>query len=156
MTAGEALQRLTDWARGSMAPFVRIDADGHLVVDLSTKEAQDNLHLIKDLEVVQTERRVGKRTTLVSTHAKIRLHDAKDAVAKLAQVRGLLKDAAGAGPSVVTPVQVNVDVRIRDSRERLASRIAGIAMRAKLVGALAPEQKNRPPGFCALTQEIAL
>ena len=41
MSAREAMARLTGFARGSMAPFLRTQ-DGHTVIDLATEDAQDH------------------------------------------------------------------------------------------------------------------
>lgn len=54
MGADEVLGRLSDQARGSLRPFVRISADGHVEFDFSTQEAIDNLHLVKS---VRTKRK---------------------------------------------------------------------------------------------------
>lgn len=71
MSAGEAIGRLTIWARGSLEPFVRyadevqynpltnapfVDTDGNPVtklvatLDLTTPEARANIHLLKKIK----------------------------------------------------------------------------------------------------------
>lgn len=79
MSAAEVTKRLTEWGRGSLAPFQRITAGGDVVIDLSTKEAQDNLHLIREIQVED-----GR--------TKIKLHDAKDAAVQIGKIHGLYVD----------------------------------------------------------------
>lgn len=88
MSADEALKRLADWGRGSPAPFLRQTATGEVALDLSTREAQDNLHLVKRVKVRET--RVDDEVTKVRT--EIELHDAKDAVKQIARAHGLFID----------------------------------------------------------------
>ncbi len=95
MSSAEAAMRLTRWGRGSIAPFLRITAEGEVVIDLSTVEAQERLDLIKKIkQVVQTIRnRNGDEYTTVRT--EIEPHDAKDAVVQMAKLRGMFKDFGG-------------------------------------------------------------
>jgi phage terminase small subunit len=51
MSANEALARLTDQARESLEPFIRISRDDTLDFDLTSPEALDHLHLIKKIRV---------------------------------------------------------------------------------------------------------
>ena len=104
MTTGEVVQKLAGWARGSIAPFHRIDAEGNMVVDLSTAEAQANLHLIKKLDVTETREELRDNDgelilvdgqvqhVVTSQRVKIELYDAKDAADKVARVLGMLKE----------------------------------------------------------------
>lgn len=90
MSVAEGLRRLTDWGRGSIQHFTT--ADG--LLDLTTDEAQENLHLIKKIKVVKRVERAAKDTgipdaDIIST--EIELHDAKDAVVKTLEAHGKLK-----------------------------------------------------------------
>ena len=78
MSAAEATKRMADWGRGSFAPFVR-EVGGELVLDLTTDEAKQNLHLIS--EVTQEGEGPTRRI-------KIKLHDAKDATKTLMKAHG--------------------------------------------------------------------
>ena len=99
--------RLTRWGRGSIAPFLQRTADGEVVIDLSTVEAQERLDLIKKIkQVVQTIRnRNGDEYTTVRT--EIEPHDAKDAVVQMAKLRGMFKDFGGvAEEKEMTPERI--------------------------------------------------
>ncbi|MDB5241427.1 MAG: terminase small subunit [Spirosoma sp.] len=90
MSVAEGLRRLTDWGRGNISHFTT--PNGHL--DLSTQQAQENLHLVKKIKVTKrVERTVGdegdpKYADIIST--EIELHDAKDAVVKTLEAHGKL------------------------------------------------------------------
>jgi len=78
MGADEAVKRMSDWGRGSLGPFHRIDdVTGAMIIDLTTPQAQENLHLIKKI-----------KTNVLGMVEEIELHDAKDAVDKILRVRG--------------------------------------------------------------------
>lgn len=89
MSANEALVRLTDFARGSFKPFLKITETGEvqeLTIDLYTDQAQQSLHLIKKMK--QTKRFFQGELTDVITEVEI--HDAKDATVKVLQLHGKL------------------------------------------------------------------
>lgn len=88
MSAAEVTKRLTDWGRGSIGHFQRITATGEVVTDLSTKEAQDHLHLIREIQVEE----IRQNDEFVTAKTKIKLHDAKDATVQLGKIRGLYVD----------------------------------------------------------------
>lgn len=93
MTAGEATKRLTDWGRGNFEPFVNKDKDFGLVLDLSKQSAKKNIHLIRKIK--QTKKvyyNVDGEVSNVDYTTEIELHDAKDAVDKIAKIRGLYID----------------------------------------------------------------
>lgn len=92
MTAEEALVRMTNFARGTPAHFLRLSEDGqHKVIDLSTAEARDNMHLIKKLKVKERRRRLpGQKAELLTTETEIELYDAKDAVRQILMAHGKL------------------------------------------------------------------
>ena len=75
MTAGEVTMRLTQWARGSLEPFVTPDGG----IDVTSPEARKNLHLLKRLKVTDDR-------------TEVELHDAKDAVVQMGKIRGLFVD----------------------------------------------------------------
>jgi len=80
MGADEALARLTDQARGSIAPFLRFTPGFPATLDLKSDEAKKHLHLIKKYTV-------GKDNTV-----GIELYDAQSALALLGKHYGLLTD----------------------------------------------------------------
>jgi len=79
MSSAEAAMRLTAWGRGSLDPF--LTATGH--IDLTTADAQANLHLLK--KVKRTQGQHGE-------NVEIELHDPKDAVIQMAKLHGMFKD----------------------------------------------------------------
>ncbi|WP_052731136.1 terminase small subunit [Spirosoma radiotolerans] len=74
MTSAEAIYRLTSMGRGSIAPFVEPYGRG-LKFDFNTEEAKANMHLIKKI----TNGKDGM---------SFELHDPKDAIFKIMQLRG--------------------------------------------------------------------
>lgn len=99
MTTGEALQRLTDMARGSVEPFIETYGRG-FKLDLSSDAAKASLHLIKE---------IGS----TANGPYIKLHDAKDAVKTILQVRGKLINkteltGADGGPIKTEPDYANM------------------------------------------------
>ncbi|MGF7219078.1 phage terminase small subunit [Spirosoma lacussanchae] len=89
MTAAEAVLKLTRWGRGSIEPF--LTAGGHL--DLSTEDARANLHLIKKSKITTRVERGLPDTEQPDADiitVEIELHDAKDAVKTILDVRGKL------------------------------------------------------------------
>lgn len=103
MSAEEAVYRMTQMARGSLAPFLRyteykqLDADGKqkvddkgkplpptisVSIDLTTEEARANLHLLKELKSTEWG-------------YELKIHDPKDAVDKVIQLHGKYKQLPG-------------------------------------------------------------
>jgi len=87
MSAEEAMVRLTDFGRGSFQPFLLVDENNDITLDLTSDEAQKNIHYIK--KVKQTKKVFAGLTETVT---QVEIHDAKDAVVKMLQVHGKLID----------------------------------------------------------------
>lgn len=80
MDIAEVTGRLSDMARGTLAPFVAF-RDGFLELSLSGEEAQEHLHLIRKLTA---ERKLmGDDGDIIAEKITIELHDAKDALKTL-------------------------------------------------------------------------
>jgi phage terminase small subunit len=83
----EAKMRLSHWARGSVAHFLRLGADGQVVLDLSTKAAQSHYHLLHRVVerryTIQTEQ---GPTEVVET--EIEMYDAIEATHRILQLHG--------------------------------------------------------------------
>lgn len=94
MSTGEALRRLTDMGRASIEPFIETYGRG-FKLDLSTDEAKAGMHLIKEIG-----------STVNGPY--IKLHDSKDAIFKLMQIRGKVseKPADVTVNVVITPEDV--------------------------------------------------
>lgn len=81
MSAAEAQAKLAEWGRGSVARFLKANADGAIVINLAHPEAQEHLHLLKK---VKQKRRIIRTDSaeIEEITTEIDLHDAKDAVHK--------------------------------------------------------------------------
>lgn len=77
MPANEALGRLSDWGRGTLAYFIGETGE----VDLTTDAAKAHLHLVKKI-----------KTDKYGRPSEVELHDPKDAVKTLAKIHGLVTD----------------------------------------------------------------
>ncbi|MCF2517139.1 terminase small subunit [Dyadobacter sp. CY351] len=89
MSADEALLRLAEFARADFTPFLIIDENNNVTVDLTSEAAQRRMYLIKKIK--QTKRTIGG-TDIVDVTTEIEIHDAKDAVKSVLQVHGKLID----------------------------------------------------------------
>lgn len=98
MSAAEVTLRLTNWGRGTIAPF--LTEDGR--IDLTQPEARQHIGLVKKLK--QKERRL--EGGVIERRTELELHDAKDAVKELGKIHGLYKDDSA-------PVDVRV-LLVRD------------------------------------------
>jgi len=80
---------MTDFARGSFKPFLKVTENGevqNLTLDLYSDDAQASLHLIKKIK--QTKKFFGEG--LMDIVTEIEIHDAKDATVKVLQLHGKL------------------------------------------------------------------
>lgn len=126
MTAEEATKRLTDIGRGSLAPFMRITASGEVTFDLSTKEAQDHLHLIRKIEVLEP-RHDDDGNEVVAGRIKLELYDAKDAQIQMAKIRGMFVERhEHAGPDG-GPVEISVVRKVVGGQSRITAYQNGAA-----------------------------
>lgn len=83
----EGIKRLTDMARASFSTFLKINKSGLIEIDLTSEEAQKNLHLIKKIKQTQKTAFVeGVKTE--TAFFEIELHDSKDAIKTLLEVYG--------------------------------------------------------------------
>ena len=113
MDATEVLVRLTEHANATMAPFITKDG----VLDLTTEEAQDNLHLI---ESASTETRYDTEGNPV-VKVTLKTHSVQGALNTLAKHHNLLgeKDQNG-----TTNISVNIGAFASLSDDDLRAKIA--------------------------------
>ncbi|WP_151086857.1 hypothetical protein [Hymenobacter baengnokdamensis] len=87
VSQAEAKVRLSHWARGSVAPFLRVGEDGQVHVDLSTTEAKQHYHLLHRVVerryTIQTEQGPAE---VVET--EIEMYDAIEATHRILQLHG--------------------------------------------------------------------
>ena len=90
MEADEVLARLSMQARGTLAPFVKIE-DGNVYIDLANPEAQSMMFLVKDVKVASrvlrttiddTANKGGTRSKeeLIQQWVQVELYDAQAAL----------------------------------------------------------------------------
>lgn len=90
----EAIKRMSAFARGTPEMFGKIGYDGQIEIDLSTDEAQANLHLLKKIEQTKTIKEVkrdgetGEIIEVYDLRTKIEMYNAADATAKIMRARG--------------------------------------------------------------------
>ena len=93
MSTNEVLQRLTEWGRGTVEPFLTTN-DNSEALSLNSDESRKHSGLIKKIK--QNERVLKGESsndeTVLSRTFEIELHDAKDAVDKIARIRGMYND----------------------------------------------------------------
>jgi len=90
MPADEVLARLSQQARGSMAPFIRRDTDGDLYgFDLS---ATQPLHLLKKASVTRRRQKDDRDALVTVETVTIELYDAQAALALLGKHHKLFVD----------------------------------------------------------------
>lgn len=87
MSADEVLSRLSDHARGSLAPFIRRDTDGDLYgFDLSETQP---LHLLKKASITRRRQKDDRDEVVTVETITIELYDAQAALALLGKHHGL-------------------------------------------------------------------
>ena len=97
MSANDVLARLSDIASGSLGDFVKIGEDGGFSFDLRKAKRRDKLHLVKKLKNKKETRYErtgdGDDTRPVTVEQlEIELHAPQNALHKLGQYHGLLKE----------------------------------------------------------------
>jgi hypothetical protein len=115
MSASEAMKRMSDIARASHAPFIRIDDDGFVYFDFSDPQALENLHLIKKIET-KRERRVSGMAVGGDGEAepeewegewvKVELHDSASALRDVLKIHGKYKEEVNL--NVTKPIIIEV------------------------------------------------
>lgn len=95
MSAEEALARISDIARGTHAPFIKVGEDGFVYFDFSHPEAKNNLHLIKEIETKRERRIEGEGEDAEEWEGewvKVKLHDAYAANRDILKYHGKLTE----------------------------------------------------------------
>lgn len=87
MRASEAIARLTDWGRGTMGRFLKVNEQGLVVIDLHHEEAQQHLHLLKKVKQRRRTWLVGE-VEHVEVTTEIELYDALGAVVEILKLHG--------------------------------------------------------------------
>jgi len=113
MSADEVLTRLTQHARGSMAPFLRRDTDGDLYgFDLSDTQP---LQLIKKASITRRRQKDDRDQMVTVETVTIELYDAQDALQLLGRHHKLFVDRTELTGKDGAPIEVS------DARSRLSS-----------------------------------
>ena len=130
MSAAESQMRLTSMARGTMESFFdfsRPVVGGVPHINLTTEQALQHLHLIKRIEQAETVVRRDDEETVIRRTTRIELHDAKDALTKLAKIRGLFIDRKEVSGPDREPIPVDAGA----VHAAFLGRIADIAARQR-------------------------
>ena len=88
MSAEEVLGRLSDQAKASLEPFMKIGKDGYVSFDFSSDEARSNLNIIKRIKTKRTVREDGSEDEQVD----VELVDAQSALTTLGKHLKLFND----------------------------------------------------------------
>ena len=124
LSGEEVLERLTQHANASIAPFIYSRGDV-VMIDLSREEAQEKLHLLKK---VKTKRKTGgdfdKGTNWEEITTEIELHDPQAALVHLGRHHRLFIDrhemsGPGGGPIPIRDVVVRRPERLAESGSAL-------------------------------------
>lgn len=91
MSVGEAVGKMSMWARGSLAPFLTETGD----IDLHSDQAKMNLPIVKKYKKRKTTTTGENDFISVTETVEIELYDAKDATDKILQLHGRYKQLPG-------------------------------------------------------------
>lgn len=84
MSVGECLGRMTTWGRGSLAYFINETGE----IDLTSEDAVANYGTLKKLKQKKTVHFSLDGAKTEETQTEIEIHDPKDSIFKLMQIRG--------------------------------------------------------------------
>lgn len=92
MSANEVLKRLTDQARASLVPFIRITKDGFVEYDFSHPDAKSYLHLIKKIKTKRSRNVSRDGENWEHEWVDVELYDAQSALVQLGRHYALFTD----------------------------------------------------------------
>ena len=95
MSANEVLKRLSDQARASLLPFIKITADGFIYFDFSHPDAKNYLHLIKKIKTKRVRQITGSGQNAQEWEnewVEVELYDAQAALRDLGRHHALFTD----------------------------------------------------------------
>jgi len=95
MGRDEVLARLSNMARASELPFIKITEDGFVYFDFNNPDAKDYIYLIKKIKTKRTRRIVGRGEDAEPWEdewVEVELHDAQAALNTIAKYHGMLTD----------------------------------------------------------------
>ena len=105
MKADEVIYKLSEIARGSLLPFIKINSDGVVSFDFSQPGALEKIHNIKKLKMKRTRRVVGEgddQEIWEDEHIEIELHDVLRALELLGKHLGLFNEK----PTIEKPLHI--------------------------------------------------
>lgn len=119
MGKSEVLARLSDIARASTFPFVRITPEGFVYFDFSHPDAKNYFHLIKKIKTKRTRRVEGRGESAEiweDEWVEVELHDAQSALEKMGKYHSLFverTDITSGGEKILVTIK-NQDDTNRD------------------------------------------
>jgi phage terminase small subunit len=122
MSSAEVLARLSDHARGSHRPFVKVATDGFVYFDFSNPEAMEHLHLVKKIETKRTRRLEGRGKDAEEWEdewIRVELHDPQDALEMLGKYHKLFverKEYSGPNGGPIPIFDMDTWKKERESR----------------------------------------
>lgn len=154
MSSAEVLARLSDQARGSHRPFMKISEDGFVYFDFSNPEAIDNMHLVKKIETKRTRRLEGKGEDAENWEdewVRVELHDPQGALAMLGKYHKLFVDrkehsGPNGGPIPISATSTDMKVLkeyLTNDDLNILQKAAEVIERAQLAHTIAVEGGNR-------------
>jgi len=100
MSANEVLSRLSEHARGDLAPFLNPEG----VIDLTTPQAREHLYLIKKIKQHEVRGTNAAGADFENVDTEIELHDPQSALVHLGRHHKLFTDKIEQGGSFVLRV----------------------------------------------------
>jgi phage terminase small subunit len=121
MAREEVIARLSDQARATHYPFIRIDDDGFVYFDFSDQEALKHLHLIKKIKSKRERQIRGKgelQEEWEGEWVEVELHDPQRALELLGKHHSLFLDRDEKGNPIQPIVNVYMPNNGRDQNAR--------------------------------------
>ncbi|GAB3278192.1 hypothetical protein GCM10027347_52430 [Larkinella harenae] len=87
MTVGEATSRISDYARGTMAHFLKIDESNRVTINLNHPDAKEYYHLIKKIKQ-RVITRTSEESVTEEVWTEIELHDSMAASKLMLELHG--------------------------------------------------------------------
>lgn len=114
MPSSEVLARLSDMARATHKPFIRVDDDGFVYFNFADDEAKSNLHLIKKIKTKRERRIDGSGEDAEEWEGEwveVELHDAAAALRDLGRYHAMFTDKAVVGGEIsIVKKTVGIDM----------------------------------------------
>jgi hypothetical protein len=129
MGSTEVLGRLSDMARATVLPFIRISEDGAVFFDFSDPDAKNYFHLIKKVKTKRTRRLTGRGDDVEQWEdewVEVELHDAQAALVNMGRHHKLFTDQQEVSGTITTKSDPENDKRFDRAISSLANTLGEI------------------------------